>query len=170
MNGFNPTDPVKIARRLCGRALDKHLEGDLDAATALYQRSLEAHETADAWCYLGWCYSLRGHLGLAIAHCRRAISMEPGFGNPYNDLGAYLVEYGRPDEAIRWFELAKTATRYETPQFPYLNLARIQISRRRYGLALIELQAARLVAPQDDRVDELVDYVRTLMEELGHAA
>jgi len=170
MSGSSPFDPVQAARRLCRRGVGKQFEGDLDTATTLYERSLEAHETAEAWCYLGWCYSLRGHFGIAIAHCRRAISMEPDFGNPYNDLGAYLVECRRPDEAIQWFERAKTAPRYETPQFPYLNLARVHIRRRQYGPALLELQAARLIAPYDERVDELVDYLGTLVRALATSA
>ena len=32
--------------------------------------------------------------------------MDPDFGNPYNDIGAYLIEMGRLDEAIPWLEKA----------------------------------------------------------------
>jgi Tfp pilus assembly protein PilF len=152
-------DPVTRARRLLGLGLEKQLAGDLDAACALYRRSLAASESAEGWCYLGWCHSFRGNFVRAIAHCRRAIAHDDSFGNAYNDLGAYLVELGRSDEAIHWFERAKEASRYDTPQFPYLNLARVHIARERYDLALIELHAARLVAPVDERIDELVAYV-----------
>ena len=147
------------ARHLVKRGLNRQLSGDLDAAARLYEDSLELHESAEAWCYLGWCHSFRGSLAKAVAHCRRAIALDPDFGNAYNDLGAYLVEVGRVAEAKRWFERAKQASRYETPQFPYLNLARLHISARCWTDALIELQAARLLAPGDERVDQLVAYV-----------
>ena len=32
----------------------------------------------------------------------------PTFGNPYNDIGAYLIAKGELDEAIEWLEKAKT--------------------------------------------------------------
>ncbi len=147
------------ARHLLKRGLDRQLSGDLEAAVRLYEDSLELHESAEAWCYLGWCHSLRGSLAKAVAHCRRAIALDPDFGNAYNDLGAYLVEVGHVEEARRWFERAKQARRYETPQFPYLNLARLYISARRWTDALMELQVAQLLAPGDERVDELVAYV-----------
>ena len=47
------------------------------------------------------------------------------FGNPYNDIGSYLVKKGEFDEAIEWLEKAKTAPRYEPRHFPYMNLGRI---------------------------------------------
>lgn len=37
----------------------------------------------------------------------------PDFGNPYNDIGAYLIEKGDFDEAIVWFQKAMQARRYE---------------------------------------------------------
>ena len=46
----------------------------------------------------------------------------PTFGNPYNDIGAYLIEKGDLDEAIPWFQKAMQARRYESPAFPHLNL------------------------------------------------
>ena len=47
------------------------------------------------------------------------------FGNPYNDIGCYLIELGREDDAIPWLKQAMDAPRYEAPQFPHVNLARI---------------------------------------------
>jgi hypothetical protein len=36
----------------------------------------------------------------------RAIQVDPDFGNPYNDIGAYLINLGRHDEAMAWLEQA----------------------------------------------------------------
>lgn len=43
----------------------------------------------------------------ALAECKRAIACDPDFGSPYNDIGGYLMEMGRDDEAIPWLEQAK---------------------------------------------------------------
>jgi Tfp pilus assembly protein PilF len=55
----------------------------------------------------------------------RAIEIDPEFGNPYNDIGVYLMQRDRLDDAVPWLERAKLAKRYEPRQFPYMNLGRI---------------------------------------------
>lgn len=153
-----------LAASLWKEGLQRQLVGELDAAVGLYRASLAVVETAEAWCFLGWCLSFRGELDLSIAYCRRAIDIDPQLGNPYNDLGAYLVELERDEEAEAWFLRAKEAPRYETRQFPFLNLARLYIGRGMLTDALMELQAARLLAPDDDRIRELITYVGILVE------
>ena len=39
--------------------------------------------------------------------------MRPDVGNPYNDIGSYLIKLGRLDDAIPWLRRAMTARRYE---------------------------------------------------------
>jgi Tfp pilus assembly protein PilF len=74
---------------------------------------------------LGWVYSFERRYDEAIAQCKRAIAVDPTFGNPYNDIGCYLIELGREDDAIPWLKRAIDAPRYEARQFPHVNLARI---------------------------------------------
>jgi Tfp pilus assembly protein PilF len=69
------------------------------------------------------------------------------FGNPYNDIGAYLIELGRDEEAIPWLERAKKAPRYEPRHFPYFNLARVHIRRNRIREAIAELREAIAIEP-----------------------
>ena len=69
--------------------------------------------TAEAYTFLGWVYSFLNLYDLAIDACRHAIATDPDFGNPYNDIGAYLLELDRPAEAIPWFEQALAAPRYD---------------------------------------------------------
>ncbi|NIR31800.1 MAG: tetratricopeptide repeat protein, partial [Gammaproteobacteria bacterium] len=92
-------------------------------------------------------YGMQGRLDAAIAECKRAIAVDPTFGNPYNDIGAYLLELGRDDEAIPWFERALDAPRYEARHFPRMNLARIHERRGELLEALAELTKAEAVAP-----------------------
>jgi tetratricopeptide (TPR) repeat protein len=101
------------------------LAGDWDGAAKLYQASIAEHPTAEAHTFLGWVYSFSRRYEEAIAECKRAIAADPSFGNPYNDIGCYLIELGRWAEAIPWLERATTAPRYEAPHFPHVNMARV---------------------------------------------
>lgn len=109
---------------LFDRAYRHQQRGELGIAIQLYQRSLALEATAEAHTFLGWSYSMLGRYEDAIAECHRAIELDPGFGNPYNDIGVYLMELERPDEAVAWLEKAMAAPRYEAPQFPPTNLGR----------------------------------------------
>ncbi len=123
------------------------MRGELREAVALYERSLEAHPTAEAHTFLGWTWSFLGDLDEAIACCKRAIEVDPSFGNPYNDIGAYLIERGQLDAAIPWLQRAKRATRYDAPQFPRFNLGRVYVAREMLRAALSEFEEALEVQP-----------------------
>jgi len=101
------------------------LAGDLAGAIHLYQASIAEQPTAEAHTFLGWVYSFERRYEAAIAECKRAILVDPTFGNPYNDIGCYLMELGRADDAIPWLKQALQATRYEAAHFPHVNLARV---------------------------------------------
>ncbi len=105
------------------------MQGDLDRAVELYQGSLALHPTAEAHTFLGWTYHMQGKAPEAIAECKRAIEIDPDFGNPYNDIGAYLIELERYDEAIPWLEQAIAAKRYDPRHFPYFNLGRVYLAK-----------------------------------------
>ena len=125
------------------------MTGDLDGAIQAYQRSLTVMPTAEAHTFLGWAMSFQGRLDEAIEECHRAIAVDPDFGNPYNDIGVYLMQQEKLEEAIPWLERAKRAPRYEPRQFPHMNLGRIYIKQRRWSDALRELQEAVRAAPRD---------------------
>jgi Tfp pilus assembly protein PilF len=127
----------------------RQMAGDLDGAIERYRRSLDAMPTAEAHTFLGWAMSFQGRLDEAIEECHRAIAVDPDFGNPYNDIGVYLMQQGKLDEAIPWLEKAKAAPRYEPRQFPYMNLGRLYIRQGKWREAQRELEAAARVAPQD---------------------
>ncbi|HZN61217.1 MAG TPA: tetratricopeptide repeat protein [Planctomycetota bacterium] len=130
------------AVELFERACAARSGGRLDEAASLFLQSIEARPTAEAHTFLGWTYSASGRYADAIAECRKAIAVDPDFGNPYNDIGAYLVEMGRADEAVPWLRRATKAARYEPRHFPHLNLSRIYASRHDYVRAIRELDRA----------------------------
>ena len=110
------------ASEIWREAYSFQMNGELAEAIALYQASIETYATAEAHTYLGWSYSFLGRYEDAIVECLKAIEIDPAFGNPYNDLGVYLMATDRPREAIAWLEKATAASRYETPHFPWTNL------------------------------------------------
>ncbi len=110
---------------LVGKAYQHHMKGELDKALELYNRSLEVFPTAEAYTFRGWAKSLRQDYDGAIADCHLAIDLDPEFGNPYNDIGAYFVELGQPEDAIPWLRMALKAQRYESYCFPHYNLGRV---------------------------------------------
>jgi len=112
------------ANVLADRAYRHQQHGEIGHAIALYRRSIATYPTPEAHTWLGWAYALMDRYDEAIAECEKAIALDPGFGNPYNDIGAYLIEQGRPEEAIPWLEQAIIAPRYATPQFAFVNIGR----------------------------------------------
>jgi tetratricopeptide (TPR) repeat protein len=121
---------------LLDRAFRHQMKGELADAIVLYERSLATWPTAEAHTYLGWTYSMLDRYDEAIDSCKKAIEIDPSFGNPYNDIGAYLIELKQWEAALPWLNKATTAQRYDSPQFPYLNLGRVHEHLGRYGTAL----------------------------------
>jgi Tfp pilus assembly protein PilF len=124
------------------------MRGDLEEAIALYQRSLACVPTAEAHTFLGWTLSFRGDYEGAIRECHRAIQVDPEFGNPYNDIGSYLIALGRPMEAVLWLRKAMQAPRYESRHYPHVNLARVYVKLGHIDAAIAQLRVALAISPQ----------------------
>lgn len=129
------------------KAYKQHMRGELSEAMNLYQRSLEVQPTAEAYTFLGWAYSMDDRVDAAIEMCQKAIEIDPTFGNPYNDIGAYLIDKGDAEAAVPWLEQALAAPRYETPQFSYTNLGRAYQRLGRYRTALDNYNLALEIDP-----------------------
>ena len=133
------------AIRLFKEAYDFQMKGELDAAVKLYKESIENYPTAEAYTFLGWTYSFMGRLDDAIAECHKAIEVDPTFGNPYNDIGAYLLQKGDPDGAIPWLERALHAPRYASYHYAHMNLGRAYEAKRDWLRAKSEYEKALLM-------------------------
>src|SRR3989304_10180798 len=101
------------------------MAGDLDGAIENYRRSIEVCPTAEAHTYLGWTYSFQSRIEEATAECLRAIELDPEFGNPYNDVGVYLMQQDRLDEAVPWLGKAKRGPRSPPPPLPHPKPGRV---------------------------------------------
>jgi Tfp pilus assembly protein PilF len=148
---------------LMQEAYQAQMEGDYDRAAELYQKSLAIHPTAEAHTFLGWTLHYQGKIQEAIEECKRAIELDPDFGNPYNDIGAYLIALGKHDEAIPWLERAIEARRYEPRHFPYFNLGRVYIAKGMLNRARECFRQALRVEPQYTLAQEALENLRRLV-------
>jgi tetratricopeptide (TPR) repeat protein len=131
------------AAELFQDAYQAQMKGDMNNAVRLYQESIMHHPTAEAYTFLGWTYSFLNRYDDAIQECKHAIAIDPEFGDPYNDIGSYLMKLGKLDEAIPWLEQAITVKRYDTRHYPHMNLGRLYLAKgdqlhalREFGLAV----------------------------------
>ena len=145
----NEEEQKKLALELWNAGYQRHLQNDLEGAIDLYSRSIETWPTAEAYTFRGWAYERMGRIDDAIAECHKAIEVDPEYGNPYNDIGAYLIAKGELDDAIPWLERAKRAPRYEPRHFPYLNLGRVYAAKGMMTAAAAEFAQALEIEPND---------------------
>lgn len=136
---------IHRALGLLEKAYERQQAGQLKEAIRLYKASIEQHPTAEAHTFLGWTYSAMGEFDAAIDQCKLAITVDPEFGNPYNDIGSYLIQKGQHEKAIPWLEMAKKASRYEPRHFPYLNLFRVYMKQGLLDAAQRELEQAKFI-------------------------
>lgn len=141
-------EPTFTAEELFALAYQFHQAGDLDRAIRLYRRSILVRPTAQAHTFLGWALSHQGRLDEAIEECRRAIALDPNFGNPWNDIGVYYIEQGRPEDAIPYLEQALESPDYCCYFFPHTNLGRIYLARGDYLRARAAFERALEIEPQ----------------------
>jgi tetratricopeptide (TPR) repeat protein len=131
------------AKELFHEAYEAQLAENYEQAIELYKRSIETYPTAEAHTFLGWVYSFQQRYDEAIEECLEAIRVDETLGNPYNDIGSYLLAKGDAYGCVRWFRRALLAPRYDSYVFPHYNLGRVYEMRqkyldaaRHYGLAL----------------------------------
>lgn len=147
------------AKQLFHQAYEAQLAHDYELAIELYKRSIETYPTAEAHTFLGWVYSFQDRYDEAIEECLEAIRVDETLGNPYNDIGSYLLAKGDSYGCVRWFRRALFAPRYDSYAFPHFNLGRVFEMRRKY------LDAARhysLALEQQPGFAEAANAVRRM--------
>ena len=129
-------------------AYHAQMNGDIGNACRLYQESIYMYPTAEAHTFLGWTYSFLHRYEEAIEECKNAIALDPDFGNPYNDIGSYLMKLGKLEEAFPWLEEAITAKRYEARHYPHMNLGRLYLAKGDQLGAMREFSKAVQIEPR----------------------
>jgi Tfp pilus assembly protein PilF len=156
-------DPTQLASEFFQRALSAQMDGKFERAVELYKKSLELHPTAEAHTFLGWTYHFQGKIQEAIEECERAIKVDPDFGNPYKDIGAYLISLGRYDEAIGWLERATKATRYDPRHYPYFNLGRVYLAKGMINRARDYFQQALRIEPRYREARQAIENIGRML-------
>jgi Tfp pilus assembly protein PilF len=159
----NPSDRIAQAWLKLQEAYQAQMSGDYDRAVGLYKQSLALHPTAEAHTFLGWTFHFQGKLAEAIDECKRAIEVDPEFGNPYNDIGSYLIQLERYDEAIPWLEQAMTAKRYDPRHFPYFNLGRVYFAKGQINRARELFRQSLEIEPDYTPARQGIEKVRRMM-------
>jgi len=156
-------DQRQQAWNLLQQAYQAQMEGELDRAVELYKSSLDICPTAEAHTFLGWTYHFQGKVEAAIAECKLAIEVDPDFGNPYNDIGSYLIALGRNDEAIPWLERAIEAPRYEPRHFPHFNLGRAYLAKGEINRARKSFQESLRIEPDYALARQAIESLRRML-------
>lgn len=161
---FRKNDDVTLseAEYFFHHAYELQMQGATDEAILNYRKSLDVHPTAEAFTFLGWALSEKGMYDDAIQACQEAITIDPAFGNPYNDIGAYLISQKLYDEAVPWLVKALEAKRYDSRHYPHYNLGRVHEVRGRWVEALMSYRQALELAPQYDLARQAVARMQTL--------
>ena len=141
-------EKISLAEEYFERAFQSQLDGEIDEAIDDYKKSIKFYATAKAHTFLGHAYSLKGEYESAISECKKAITLNPEYGDSYYDIGIYLLNLGSPNRAISWFEKAACANDYEPKHFPFYNLGKIYEKKYEW-LKAIEYYNKALILNQD---------------------
>lgn len=136
------------SRKIFAEAYSSHIDGRIDEAINLYKESLKWYPTAEAYTFLGWAHSYRKEYEKAIEYCKMAIAIDADYGNPYNDIGAYLIELGREDEAVDWLKKAIVAKNYDCRFYSYFNLGRVYEEKNLVVKAITCFEEAVKINPE----------------------
>jgi tetratricopeptide (TPR) repeat protein len=147
-------------------AREFHMHGKIKEAIYYYRLSIEKKPTAQAHTFLGWALSHQGKYDEAIAQCLKAIELDPDYGNPYNDIGAYYIAKGLYDEAIPYLEKAIAAKNYEHYQFPHFNLGRVYIKKEKYLKAAEEFKKVLEIDPNNLPAMIYLEFLHQSMTEI----
>ena len=137
--------------------------GDFHAAAECFIRSIENGPTAEAHTFLALVLNQLGEVKEAITECKRALKLDPNFGNALNDLGAYLIDTRNLDEAMTYLKKALKAKNYDHPEYPHYNMARIYIQKDMLMKAKEELELSLKANAKFSQAKELLDRIQRLV-------
>lgn len=139
------------ARDLCERGYRAQLEGLLDRAKDCYMESIALDPSPEAHTFLAWALSHEGRIDEAIEQCEKAIALDPEFGNPWEDIGSYLMEKGDETRARAYLHRAHDAKRFARHHYLHANLGRVYLKQGLLMRAQDEFRRALDLEPRDSQ-------------------
>ncbi len=133
---------------------------DLKKSIQSFFKSLNYFETAEVLNLIGWNYFLLDEIDMAKNYSLKAINLDPEYGPSYNDLGFYLLNEGKTEESLKWFEMAKKAVNFQNREHPYINSGRAYIMRKEFHKALEEFSYALTLAPYHEELHSTVEGLK----------
>ena len=115
---------IKIANKYFQRAFNSQMQGNIEIAKQNYLTSIAIHPTAEAYVNLGWAYSREENFDEAIKQCNKALELELDYGMAYSDIGYYMLQLNKTDEAIIWLEEATSLANFDGVFYTFYNLGR----------------------------------------------
>ena len=137
--------------------------GIFELATEHLGEAFRLAPTAESATFVGWALNEMDDSWAALGWCRKAIETDDRLGNPWNDIGAILLQMEQPAAAIPWFAVATRSLRYDAPGHPWSNLARAHES---LGNKMAAFDAARTAlehSPDDDNCLRIIDDLSDLL-------
>ena len=131
--------------------------GIFELATEHLGEAFRLAPTAESATFVGWALNEMDDSWAALGWCRKAIETDDRLGNPWNDIGAILLQMEQPAAAIPWFAVATRSLRYDAPGHPWSNLAR---AHEALGNKMAAFDAARTAlehSPDDDNCLRIID-------------
>ena len=154
---------ISLAVEYFDTAYKLHVDGKLENAIVAYRASIRMCPTAKAYTCLGVVYSLQGKYDLAIEECKKAVELEPDFGESYHDIGSYLVSLGREEDAIHWFEKAIEMNSADSNCHSYYNLGKIYEKKGDWLKALKHFNKAITIDDNYEPAQNAVIKISTLL-------
>lgn len=136
---------------------------DYPEAYRIMKQANEIKQSAESMTLLGWTHSFLGQNEEAKNCCLKAISIDPSYGNPYNDLGSYYLQENKIELAKEWFIKAKQALNYSNREYPYINLGKIYVMEREFDLALREFKAGLAIAPESKEIKSTIEKLQNFL-------
>jgi len=111
-----------------------------------------------------WCQFALGKPQIAQSLCLRAIELDAEYGPAYNDLGSYLLEEDKLDDALKFFAKAKHASFFPQREYPYINCGRVYLKRQNYVLAYEEFLNASILSPDRPEILRTLEMIQKNLE------
>jgi protein-L-isoaspartate O-methyltransferase len=131
--------------------------GIFELATEHLGEAFRLAPTAESATFVGWAMNEMDDAWAALGWCRKAIETDERLGNPWNDIGAILLQMEQPTAAIPWLAAATRSQRYDAPGHPWSNLAR---AHEALGNKMAAFDAARTAlehSPDDENCLRIID-------------